>query len=68
MPITVAEKSALEATANTIVSQVAALVVDTVDVAALEAQIASLTAERDALSAQVSTLHTKISNAQAALA
>ena len=61
MPLSTAEKTALQSDAKAITDAINALVVDTVDVAALQQQVTDLTA-------QVATLQGKIDAAKAAMA
>lgn len=68
MPLSTSEKSTLQASVQVVADQVAALVVDTVDVAALQAELVAVKAERDAAVQTILTLQQKIEAALLALA
>jgi peptidoglycan hydrolase CwlO-like protein len=68
MPLSTAEKTSLQTSVQSVADQVAALVVDTVDIVALQAELAAVQAERDAAIQQILALQAKIENAKAALA
>lgn len=68
MPLTSAQKTELQTSVQTVASQVEALVVDTVDVAALQAQLDQALADLVAANGTIADLQAKIANAIAALA
>lgn len=68
MPLSTAEKTALQTSVQVVADQVAALEVDTVDVEALQAELAAVKAERDTAVEQILALQAKIDAAKLALA
>lgn len=68
MPLTSTEKTNLQTSVQTVADQVAALVVDSVDVAALQAQLDQALSDLVAAQATIATLQAKIVAAQQALA
>lgn len=68
MPLSQAQKTELQASVQTVAEQVEALVVDTVDVAALQAQLDQALADLVVANGTIAELQAKISAALAALA
>ena len=68
MPLSQAQKTELQTSVQTVAAQVEALVVDTVDVAALQAQLDQALADLVVANGTIADLQAKIAAALAALA